>query len=105
MGEIGWDRSEFLHELRLWEIKAIIKGYRARTREMWMASRLNAFFIMSSMCDLKKSGIRRDTDLIEFPWEKARPEPGSQPSEEEVERLRQMMRSMNAKLAEEKKEE
>ena len=32
MGEIGITRSEFLYDLRFWEVDAIIKGYRRRNR-------------------------------------------------------------------------
>ena len=98
MGEIGYDRHEFLYDLRLWEIRSIIKGYRLRARTAWESARLNAFFIMSSMADLRKAGIYRDTDLIKFPWEKMIVDRDDQPTSEEVERLREMMRRENAKL-------
>lgn len=32
MGEIGYDRHEFLYDLRLWEIHLIVMGYRKRDR-------------------------------------------------------------------------
>lgn len=32
MGEIGISRHEFYYELRLWEIRAIVRGYRRRDR-------------------------------------------------------------------------
>lgn len=32
MGEIGYDRHEFLYDLRLWEIQLIVMGYRKRNR-------------------------------------------------------------------------
>lgn len=98
MGEIGFDRHEFLHDLKLWEIQAIVDGYRNRARPMWEAARLNAFFIMSSMVDMSKAGIHSASDLITFPWEKKR-KVGSevQPTENEVERLRELMRRENAK--------
>ena len=99
MGEIGFDRNEFLHELKLWEIQAIVDGYRNRARTMWEAARLNAFFVMSSMVDMSKAGIHSASDLITFPWEKKR-RAGSeaQPTENEVERLRELMRRENAKI-------
>ena len=52
---------------------------------------------MSSMADLRKAGIYRDTDLIKFPWEKMVVDRDDQPTIEEVERLREMMRQENAK--------
>lgn len=32
MGEIGYNRHEFLYDLRLWEIHLIVLGYRKRNR-------------------------------------------------------------------------
>ena len=32
MGEIGYNRHEFLYDLRLWEIHLIVIGYRKRDR-------------------------------------------------------------------------
>ena len=32
MGEIGYNRHEFLYDLRLWEIHIIVMGYRKRDR-------------------------------------------------------------------------
>ena len=98
MGEIGFDRHEFLHELKLWEIQAIVDGYRNRARPMWEAARLNAFFIMSSMVDMSKAGICSASDLITFPWEQKRKTGHEvQPTKNEVKRLRKLMRRENAK--------
>ena len=32
MGEIGIQRREFLYDLRFWEVRRIVKGYRRRNR-------------------------------------------------------------------------
>jgi len=32
VGEIGYNRHEFLYDLRLWEIRLIVMGYRNRDR-------------------------------------------------------------------------
>lgn len=95
MGEIGYPRHEFLYDLKLWEIRAIVKGYRNRTHTIWESSRLNAFFIMSTMADLRKAGVHHDTDLIRFPWERAKVDADNQPTKEEVERMRELMRKEN----------
>lgn len=95
VGEIGYNRHEFLHDLKFWEIRCIIKGYRNRAHTQWESMRLSAFFIMSSMTDLRKAGIYRDTDLIKFPWERMQVDVGNQPTKEDVERLREMMRHEN----------
>lgn len=72
MGEIGYNRNEFLRELKWWEIKAIIAGYRKRERTYLLMTRWSTFMIMcTGMADLKKTGIHSAEDLIEFSWEKA----------------------------------
>lgn len=95
MGEIGISRREFLFDLRFWEVRRIIRGYRRRQRPSWEQARLNAFYIMSAMADLSKAGIRSDRDLITFPWEKEETKSDSLPSDEEVEEMRQMMKELN----------
>lgn len=95
VGEIGYDRREFLYDLRMWEIKAIIKGYRKRCRSLWESARMNAYFVMCSMADMGKAGIYSDTDLVKFPWEKE--EQGEdEMSEEEVAAMREKLRRLNA---------
>ena len=98
VGEIGFNRHEFLYDLKLWEIRCIIKGYRNRAHTQWESVRLGAFFVMSAMTDMRKAGIHRDTDLIKFPWETLRIETGDQPTPEQVQQLRELMRQENAKL-------
>ena len=95
MGEIGISRREFLYELRFWEVRRIIRGYRRRQRPSWEQARLNAFYIMSAMADLSKAGIRSDRDLITFPWEKEVTKRESLPRDEEVEEMRQLMKELN----------
>lgn len=95
MGEIGIQRREFLYDIRFWEVRRIIRGYRRRQRPSWEQARLNAFYIMSAMADLSKAGIRSDRDLITFPWEKDAPIQSDIPSDEEVEEMRQLMKQLN----------
>ena len=95
MGEIGIPRREFLYDLRFWEVRRIIRGYRNRQRPSWEQARLNAFFIMSAMADLKGAGINSDLDLITFPWEREEME-ANLPSEEEVADMTDMIDSINS---------
>lgn len=97
MGEIGYDRKEFLYDLRLWEIRAIVRGYRLRARTAWESTRMAAYFIMSSMTDLSKAGIHRDTDLVKFPWETEHA--GRDVTDEEIEQLRELIRKENEAVA------
>ena len=95
MGEIGVPRREFLYEMRFWEVRRIIRGYRNRQRPSWEQARLNAFFIMSAMADLKQAGIHNDMDLITFPWEKEDIE-ANLPSKEEVADMTDMIDQINS---------
>lgn len=99
VGEIGYNRHEYLFELDYCDILLISRGYFRRTREMWSATRWQTFYLMSvSMADLKKAGIYRPSDLIKFPWEKDEPE-GNMPSQADIDEMRRMMREENAKLS------
>ncbi len=100
MGEIGYNRHEYLYELDYCDMFLISRGYFQRTREMWSATRWQTFYLMSvSMADLKKAGIYRPTDLIHFPWEKGLAEGGGNlPTKEEVEAMRRQIREENARL-------
>ena len=99
VGEIGYNRHEYLFELDYCDILLISRGYFRRTREMWSATRWQTFYLMSvSMADLKKAGIYRPSDLIKFPWEKDEPEE-NMPSQADIEEMRRMMREENAKLS------
>lgn len=95
MGEIGIDRDLFLYDLRLWEVRAIVRGYRRRERGMWEMVRWQTFCTMQTgMADLKKAGINGVRDLLTFPWEEeAEREPPI--SAEEVERIREELRRAN----------
>lgn len=97
MGEIGFPRSEFLHELVWWEVRSIIRGYNARHHAGWEQARLvayNAHYCMGS-----KETPPLVNEWIKFPWEKEieDDESSAMPTPEEVERLRQLMREENAK--------
>lgn len=92
MGEIGYNRHEFLHELKWWEIKLIIRGYRKRERTFCTMTRWAAFMTVSAFADLKKVGIHSAEDLLRFPWEKT-----ELPSEEDIEELRQLLKNENKK--------
>lgn len=81
----------------MWEVQSIIKGYRCRSHDTWESARMASYWIMSSMADLKSAGIHSDRDLIKFPWEKDR-DPVKQPTNEEIEQLREMMRRENAEI-------
>ena len=72
MGEIGFPRREFLHDLKWWEVKSIIRGYNLRSRNMWSATRWSTYNIMAAFAGgkaLGEAGIHSPLDLIKFPWD------------------------------------
>lgn len=95
MGEIGYNRHEYLYDLNYCDILCIERGYYRRNREMWAAIRWQTYNLMCvSMADMKKAGIHKPTDLLQFPWEKERVE-APQVSEETIAEMQAMMRAMN----------
>ena len=95
MGEIGRDRKEVLYELQLWEILAIIRGYRRRDRAIWESSRLQSFYIL---CAMGAKEIHSPQDLFMLPGEEDTEEL-AEPSAEEIIELKRMIREENEKLA------
>ena len=95
VGEIGFPRSEFLHELVWWEVRSIIRGYNARHHAGWEQARLvayNAHYCMGS-----KDPVPVVTQWIKFPWEK---EPAPPLTDNERSELQAEMDAINKAAAE-----
>ena len=90
MGEVGIPRSEFLFELRLWEINAIIRGYRRRAHTLWEATRWQTFCIVGALGAGKD--FSRPSDLMAFPWED---EQSELPTEEEIDEMTELLNNIN----------
>ena len=91
MGEIGFPRREFLHDLKWWEVKSIIRGYNARHHAGWEQARLvayNAHYCMGS-----KDPVPTVTEWIKFPWEQKATVPISQ---EDIDELQAEIDAINA---------
>ena len=97
MGEIGIPRREFLYDLRFWEVRRIVRGYRNRDRLKHQLMAECAFAAMFSNRDPKGKTVRDifpslfqddDTDATDT----------APIDDKEVARLRQMMREENARL-------
>ena len=73
MGEIGIQRNEFLHELKFWEIRSIIRGYNARHHSAWEQARFVAYHVRYCMGAGKNETVPDVLNWHPFPWE--RPEP------------------------------
>lgn len=100
VGEIGIPRREFLYDISYWEARRIYKGYRDRYRDTWSATRWQTFYIMGTWADLRKAGIHRPKDLLEFPWEKHIVNDADIPTDDEVEDMRRMLAEMNKEKGE-----
>lgn len=100
MGEIGYNRHEFMYEMKWWEIRCIIRGYNRRARHLWSATRWQTYHLLSvAPVDLKKHGINGPIDLLKFPWETDEESGGggSMPTDEEIAEMRRMIAEENAK--------
>ena len=93
MGEIGIQRNEFLYTLRLWEINAIVKGYRRRTREHWEMIR----HIGLTFCNVMGAKIDSAHDYLPLPWDDKAT--SKELTEEEVNQLMELMRKENEAIA------
>jgi hypothetical protein len=80
VGEIGYNRHEFLRELKLWEIRAIVRGYRRRAALTWEPARFQTYAWLSAR---GAKNIRRPQDVVTFPWEK-KAEPISDEDAEDI---------------------
>ena len=93
VGEIGIQRNEFLYTLRLWEINAIVKGYRRRTREHWEMIR----HIGLTFCNVMGAKIDSAHDYLPLPWDDKAT--SKELTEEEVNQLMELMRKENEAIA------
>ena len=84
MGEIGFPRREFLHELKWWEVRAIIRGYRRRSHPQWEQARLIAYQAHYSMGVPKGESAKTLSEWLPFSWEKKQGRPISLEEEQEL---------------------
>ena len=97
MGEIGIPRREFLYDLRFWEVRRIIRGYRNRDRLKHQLLAECAYAAMFAMRD-PKGKTPRDIFPSLFPTDDDGATDSATIDAAEVARLRQMMREENARL-------
>lgn len=88
MGEIGIPRMEFLNDLRLWEIRAIIRGYHKRQYPMWRAARFVAWTTAKAFGSTKAECAE---DFVQFAFEKNAP--SAVPTDEEIEEIRRRIKA------------
>lgn len=94
MGEIGIPRREFLYELRFWEVRRIIRGYRRRDR---LKLQLLAECVYASIHTMRDPKGKTVEDLFPALFEDDEQIPsGPALTQDEVSELQAMMASMNA---------
>lgn len=106
MGEIGYNRHEYLYELNYCDILCIERGYHRRHRDIWSATRWGTYYTMLATCgsdNLHKARIYKPYDLIQFPWEREKVEAPSI-SEDDVRELQAVMDAMNKEILEHAKQ-
>lgn len=95
VGEIGIPRTEYLYELKYWEILLITRGYFRRYHAGWEQARLvayNAHYCMGS-----KNTPPTVQEWLPLPWEREASDPLL--SEDEVEELRREIQRENERNA------
>jgi hypothetical protein len=93
VGEIGIPRREFLYDLRFWEARRIIRGYRNRDKLKLQIMAECAFASMFAMRDPKGKTVQ-DMFPILFDDDDEE-EPTSSISDEDREDLLDLMQSLN----------
>jgi hypothetical protein len=68
----------FKRELRPYEAEAFLKGIEQAQRSSWEQTRLQMYSFLKPW----SSDIKKDTDVLEFPWDKERAEAEAQTKEE-----------------------
>ena len=97
MGEIGIPRREFLYDIRFWEVRRIVRGYRNRDRLKHQLMAECAFAAIFAMRD-PKGKTPRDIFPSLFQTDEDDATDSAPIDDNEVARLRQMMRDENARL-------
>ena len=98
MGEIGIPRHEFLYEIRFWEIRRIIRGYRRRDTLKHQLLAECAYATIYAMRDPKGKTV---ADIFPMLFDDDEDEDEPPITEEEVDNLQQLMADINAQIQQE----
>ena len=101
MGEIGISRSEFLYDIRFWEVRRIIRGYRQRDRMKHQLMAECAYAAMYAMRDPKGKGVEDMFPML-FDDDDDYDEPPI--SEEDVADMQALMKAFNSQTDEKETE-
>ena len=97
VGEIGIDRREYLYNLTYCDILLITRGYMRRQHYGWEQARLIAYHVNYCMGLPKGQTAKTIVEWLRFPWEDEDEQSDSTVTNEDIERLRQIMREENAR--------
>lgn len=93
MGEIGIPRREFLYDLRFWEIRRIIRGYRQRDR---LKHQLMAECVYTSIYSMRDPQGKTVADMFPMLFNDEDDDDEPPITKEDVENLQQLMADINA---------
>ena len=93
MGEIGIPRHEFLYEIRFWEVRRIIRGYRRRD---WLKHLLLAECAYATIYSMRDPKGKTVADIFPMLFDDDEDEDEPPITEEEVDNLQQLMADINA---------
>ena len=94
MGEIGIPRREFLYDLRFWEVRRRIRGYRRRD---WLKHQLMAECVYAATFAMRDPNGKTVADMFPSLFEEdGEPEESDTISQADVDDLQQLMAAINA---------
>ena len=93
MGEIGIPRREFLYDLRFWEVRRIIRGYRRRD---WLKHQLMAECVYAATFATRNPEGKTVADMFPMLFENDDDDDEPPITEEDVADLQQLMANINA---------
>lgn len=96
MGEIGIPRHEFLYDIRFWEARRIMQGYRRRNILTYQLLRLTAYSSFFSMRDNKRGLHPHDWLPLYFDEDERKESPLS---DEDLAELQAEMDAINSRLS------
>lgn len=92
VGEIGMPRGEFLYDIRAWEARRIIRGYRKRRALQYQLQRIQAWASMFCMGNPQKVA---PNDIFHLYFDDDDDEDSSPLSKEEIKSLQDEMDAIN----------
>ena len=93
MGEIGIPRREFLYDLRFWEVRRIIRGYRRRD---WLKHQLMAECVYAANFSMRDPKGKTVSDMFPMLFDDEEDDDEPPITKEDVADLQKLMATINA---------